>query len=81
MSNTKHGSDSKKVKPIIVGAGNIFSQLFFLWTFSFIWTIRQVNDIVTLPLELRLSETAAFNDQILDKKWKEEQENAVKENR
>ena len=81
MSNTKKVSNAKIVNPILVGSGNMFSQLFFIWTFPFIWTLRQVKDIAILPLQLRLSETADFNDQILDKKWKEEQERAMKEKR
>ena len=65
-------------KPIRVGSGNFISQLFFFWIFSFILIIRKAKDLKELPLLLRKTETTAFNDEILDKRWKEELEYAKK---
>lgn len=77
-------SDSKKpikIRNIIVGAGNIFSQLFFIWLFKFIWIIRRDKDFKNLNLILRDSETSHINDDILEKKWKEEMKKASENNR
>lgn len=74
-------SELKARRKVRVGAGNFVSQLFFLWVFSFIIIIRRTKDFANLDLRLRKTETAALNDEILDRKWKEEVKIAEKQNR
>jgi hypothetical protein len=64
-----------------VGAGNIISQLFFLWMFPFIIVVRRAKDLKKLNLRLRQTESASFNDDLLASKWKAEVEWAAKQNR
>jgi hypothetical protein len=70
--------EAKKPKPIIVGSGNPLSQLFFFWVFRFIILLRKTKDIKDLLLVLRPTEQADYNDKILEIKWAEEKERALK---
>jgi hypothetical protein len=63
-------------KTVTVGAGNIFSQVFFLWVFRFILILRRAKDLKNLILVLRKTETSDYNDELLEKKWSEEKERA-----
>lgn len=66
---------------MMVGSGNFVSQIFFAWVFWFIFAIRRKKHLKDLNLSLRETETASFNDKILDKEWKNEIETASKQNR
>ena len=68
---------SKKKSAYIVGSGNVISQFFFLWIFKFIFILRKTKDMKELLLELRKSETADYNDCLLEKKWSLEKEKSV----
>lgn len=70
-----------KKKLMYVGTGNIFSQLFFIWLFKFIWILRRSKDFNGINLRLRKTETSSFNDDVLGNKWKLEKDQAFKENR
>jgi hypothetical protein len=74
-------AEKTKVNLIRVGSGNFISQIFFLWMFRFIPVIRRTKDLKDLQLALRRTETANYNDDILDRRWKEELALANKENR
>jgi hypothetical protein len=74
-------SEQKPIRSFRVGSGNFISQIFFLWVFWFILLLRRTKDLKDLALNLRNTETARFNDKILDEKWKEEIARASKQNR
>jgi hypothetical protein len=77
----KNADKQQKVNLIRVGAGNFISQLFFLWLFRFILIVRRTKELKDLHMSLRRSETANYNDDILDRRWKEEVALAAKQNR
>ena len=65
-----------------VGSKNFISQLFFLWVFPFVFRLRlDKSNFKNIDLFLRESESANYNDEILEIKWQEEIEQAKKENR
>jgi hypothetical protein len=70
-----------KTRSFIIGTGNIISQLFFFWVFFLIFVLRRTEELKDLILVLRENDTAAFNDELLEKKWKEEKKLAEKQNR
>jgi hypothetical protein len=74
-------TEQKPIRSFRVGSGNFVSQIFFLWVFWFILLLRRTKDLKDLTLNLRNTETASFNDKILDEKWKEEINLAAKQNR
>ena len=74
----KHIKNKRLIK---VGAGNFISQISFAWVFWFIWVICRAKDLTDLQLVLRKSETSSKNDEILDKKWKDEISQAGKQDR
>ena len=71
----------KKSTKLKVGTSNFLSQLVFAWVFWFIFKIRTIKNIKDLNLRLRKSETAAYNDDQLDKEWKKELKLSQKEMR
>jgi hypothetical protein len=77
----KHVDQKKKLRLVKVGSGNFFSQLFFLWVFWLIPIVRRTKDLKDLHFTLRKTETSDFNDDILDRAWKEERASASKQNR
>ena len=66
----------QSVKSVIVGSGNIFSQIFFLWVFRFILVLHRSKDLKHLIFILRKTETSDYNDEVLENKWSEEKERA-----
>ena len=71
-----------KIHRIQVGSKNFISQLFFIWVFRFIYLLRSdKSNFKNINLNLCDTETAAYNDDILEKKWQEEKLRAIKENR
>lgn len=81
IDKMKELKKKKTAQNMIVGSGNFISQLFFAWVFWFIYCVRRKKHLKDLNLSLRKTETASFNDKILDKEWKKETELAAKENR
>lgn len=73
--------ESGKTRSFVIGTGNIISQLFFFWVFFLIFVLRRTKDLKDLILVLRDKDTATFNDELLEKKWKEEKKLAEKQNR
>lgn len=72
----------KKLHRLQVGSKNFISQLFFIWVFPFIFRLRlDKSNFKNIELFLRESESADYNDEILENKWQEEVEQAKKENR
>jgi hypothetical protein len=74
-------TELKEKRFLRVGSGNIVSQLFFFWLFPFIFAIRRTKDIKDLHLILRKTETSSYNDELLEKSWRAEKENAAKNNK
>lgn len=68
------------IKKVLIGS-NFISQIFFFWVFCFILTLRKTKDLKNLCFLLKNTETTAYNDDLLEKRWKEEKERAVKLNR
>lgn len=81
IKKTKKIQKTTTTRSFVVGTGNIISQLFFFWVFIFIFLLRRTKDISKLYLVLRKNDTAAFNDELLEKKWEEEKKMALKQNR
>ena len=78
---TAKATEKQQPRNVSVGSGNVVSQLFFLWVFRFIVIIKKCKDLKELVFALRLTETAEFNDLILEKNWSEEKIKAAKANR
>lgn len=79
MTELKEAAKDKKL--VRVGASNFLSHLFFVWVFRLIWLVRRLNGIDKISFYLRKSETSRHNDQVLEKKWREELERASKANK
>ena len=73
--------EKSRARYLFVGSGNFFAQIFFVWVFKLAIVVRKVKDLKDLGLLLRKSEKTVFNDEILDKKWKEEIVFAAKQKR
>lgn len=69
-------NDTKRVGSMLVGTKNVFSQLFFIWVFFFIHTLKRTTNFKDLYLLLREKDTASYNDNALEKKWVKEKEEA-----
>jgi hypothetical protein len=66
-------ADQKPPKQVVlIGSGNFVSQLFFFWVFWLIPIVRRTKDLKDLNFTLKKTEKASYNDEILDKAWKEE---------
>jgi hypothetical protein len=73
--------ESQTKRTLQVGPGNVVSQLVFFWVFKFIYIVRPLKDFKLVQLVLLATETANINDQMLEKRWKEECEQAAKKNK
>jgi hypothetical protein len=71
----------KKQRIVEVGSGGLISQIFFFWVFKFAVIARRAKDFKELHLVLRKKDTSFFNDDLIDKKWKEEIALAAKQKR
>lgn len=73
---------SGKTHKIRVGTKNFLSQIFFVWVFRFIFRLRRdKSDFKNIDLNLCDTETCVYNDDILEKWWKDEKQKAANENR
>jgi len=77
----KKVKEPQKTRSFVIGTGNIISQLFFFWVFFLIFILRRTKDLKNLLLVLRDKDTATYNDELLEKKWREEKQLAEKQNR
>ena len=78
----KQEEKSTKLDRILVGSRNFLSQHFFIWVFRFIAKLRRdKSDFKDIELYLNKSETAEYNDDILEKNWQEEIKRASNEKR
>ena len=71
-------NETKRVGSMLVGTKNVFSQLFFIWVFFLIHTLKRTTNFKDLYLLLREKDTASYNDNALEKKWVKEKEEATR---
>lgn len=68
--------NKSKARSMIVGTNNYISKLFFFWVFFLIHALKRTTNFKDLYLLLIEKDTAAYNDNILEKKWLKEKEAA-----
>lgn len=78
--NEKCNNELKKstiLRHILIGS-NIISELFFLWVFYFIVVLKRSKDLKDLCFLLKKVDTTSYNDELLEKNWKDEKKRAFK---
>ncbi len=73
----KVDDDTKRVGSMLVGTKNVLSQLFFIWVFFLIHTLKRTTNFKDSCLLLREKDTASYNDNVLETKWIKEKEEAT----